>query len=371
MPRPIHLTIDSSALSDNLKAISDRLRHDGGGRRPHIWAVIKAHAYGHGLQAAVKGFSAADGLAMLDLDEAVRCRELGWSGPILLLEGFFEPGDLQVIDNYRLSVCVHNEEQLKILSTSSVGHPVDTFLKLNTGMHRLGFQPHEFHDMYRRAQELQAAGKLGKLGKMTHFARADDDPAFTREQIGCFDSVAGKLPGPVSLCNSAATLTPGLAAGIVADEHWVRPGVCLYGASPFAGQPASQYGLRAAMTMHAQIINIHVLPAGEGVGYGHAFRATNDMRIGIVSCGYADGYPRHAVNGTPVSVAGVRTSLVGRVSMDMLAVDLGPVPGATVGAPVVLWGEGGPAVDEVAASCGTIGYELLTAPTMRVPRRYI
>ncbi|GAA0223786.1 alanine racemase [Castellaniella daejeonensis] len=371
MPRPILATIDTEALSHNLHTVADRLRQDAPGATPFIWAVIKARGYGHGLEAALAGFDQADGLAMLDLEEAVRCRELGWTGPLLLLEGFFEPADLDVLVHYHIGAALHCTEQFDMLESSPVARQIDAFVKLNTGMHRLGFQPDEFRAAHVRALALQADGVLGQVGTMTHFARADDDPAVTRDQIDCFLRATDGLSGPVSLCNSAATLTPGLAAGIAGDPQWVRPGICLYGASPFADRPADTFGLRPAMTLSARLIGVHRVPAGESVGYGHTFRAPRDMRVGIVACGYADGYPRHAPSGTPVVVDGVRSRLVGRVSMDMLAVDLDPVPGAAVGAPVVLWGQGGPSVDEVATACGTIGYELLTAVTPRVPRRVL
>ncbi|WP_323017143.1 alanine racemase [Castellaniella sp.] len=369
MPRPILATIDTNALAHNLQTVAQRLAQDDPNRSPSIWAVMKSHGYGHGIAAAVRGFSQADGLAMLDLDEAVRCRELGWTGPILLLEGFFEPADLDVLFRYCLSTTIHCAEQLDMLEAGLVRAPLDALVKLNTGMHRLGFQPGEYRDAYARAQALQTVGVLGTLGKMTHFARADDDATLTQEQLACFQDVTQGLPGAVSVCNSAATLTPGLAAGVAGGDQWVRPGICLYGASPFADQPADAFGLRPAMTLSAQVISVHTVPAGEAVGYGQVFRAPHPMRVGIVACGYADGYPRHAETGTPITVAGVRTRLVGRVSMDMLAVDLDPVPAAGVGSPVVLWGQGGPSVDEVALACGTIGYELLCAVAPRVPRR--
>ncbi len=371
MPRPIQATIDTEALSHNLGTVADRLRRDASGAAPFIWAVIKARGYGHGIEAAMAGFGEADGLAMLDLEEAVRCRELGWNGPLLLLEGFFEPGDLDALVHYRIGAALHCAEQLDMLESSPLARQIDVFVKLNTGMHRLGFQPHEFRAARDRALVLQADGVLGQVGAMTHFARADDDAAVTQAQIDCFLRTTDGQAGPVSLCNSAATLTPGLAAGIAAGPQWVRPGICLYGSSPFADRPADVFGLRPAMTLSARLIGAHRVPAGESVGYGHTFRAPRDMRIGIVACGYADGYPRHAPTGTPVSVGGTRTRLVGRVSMDMLAVDLDPVPDAAVGTPVVLWGRDGPSVDEVAAACGTIGYELLTAVTPRVPRRVL
>ncbi|TAN30585.1 MAG: alanine racemase [Castellaniella sp.] len=371
MPRPILATIDTEALSHNLRIVAGRLARDTVDS-PRIWAVIKARGYGHGLSAALQGFSQADGLAMLDLDEAVHCRESGWSGPILLLEGFFETSDLEVLNRYRIATTLHCNEQMAMLEACRIPHALDAYVKLDSGMHRLGFLPDEFRVTFRRAQALRSAGILNSVGKMTHFARADDDPAFTREQLARFQAATQELPGPVSVCNSAATLTPGFAAS-VSDCHagqtqWVRPGICLYGASPFAGQSADSFGLHPAMTLSSQLISAHVLPTGEAIGYGQTFRADHAMRVGIVACGYADGYPRHAVTGTPVTVAGVRTQLLGRVSMDMLAVDLGPVPQAHVGSPVVLWGVGGPSVDEVALSCGTIGYELLTAITPRVPR---
>ncbi|CAM5777936.1 alanine racemase [Castellaniella caeni] len=371
MPRPILATIDTEALAHNLRQVVQRLANDArGGPAPFVWAVMKARGYGHGLEAAVHGFAQADGLAMIDLDEAVRCRELGWTGPILLLEGFFQPADLAVLAQYRIATAIHCDEQLRMLAQGEVRAPLDAFVKLNSGMHRLGFQPDEYRAAFARAQALQAQGVLGTVGKMTHFARADDDPAVTRAQLDCFEQATQDLPGPVSVCNSAATLTPGFAAGVrVSEAQWVRPGICLYGASPFASQTAASFGLRPAMTLSAQLISAHTVPAGEAVGYGQTFRAPHAMRVGVVACGYADGYPRHAVSGTPISVAGVRTRLVGRVSMDMLAVDLDPVPQAGVGAEVVLWGQGGPSVDEVAASCGTIGYELLCAVAPRVPRR--
>ena len=256
-----------------------------------------------------------------------------------------------------------------MLTAASVAQPIDAFVKLNSGMNRLGFPKADYRAAYEQARALQERGVLNMLGKMTHFARADDDPATTQQQLQVFNQVTQGLPGKVSVCNSAATLTPGLWASLPDhQEQWVRPGICLYGASPFADQSANALGLRPAMTLSAKLISVRNIPAGEGIGYGHTFTSTEPMRIGVVSCGYADGYPRHAATGTPITVAGVRTRLLGRVSMDMLAVDLTSVPLAHVGSPVVLWGEGGPSVDEVAQAAGTIGYELLCAVAPRVPK---
>uniref|UniRef100_UPI00333F159F alanine racemase n=1 Tax=Castellaniella defragrans TaxID=75697 RepID=UPI00333F159F len=369
MPRPILATIHVPALSHNLEIVAGMLTRDAGMARPSIWAVIKANAYGHGIDQALEGFAAADGLAMLDLDEAVRCRERGWNGPLLLLEGFFESADIEVLDHYRISTAIHCAEQFEMLEAGRIRHALDAFVKLDTGMNRLGFQPAEYRAAYRRALDLRAGGVLGTIGKMTHFARADDDAAATAAQLQVFAQVTEGLPGPVSVCNSAATLTEGLAAGVSRGEQWVRPGICLYGGSPFDARPAQSMGLRPAMTLSSRLISTHIVPAGGGVGYGHRFVAERAMRVGVVACGYADGYPRHAPTGTPVTVDGVRTRVLGRVSMDMLVADLDPVPQARVGSPVVLWGEGGPSVDEVARPCGTIGYELLCAVAPRVPRR--
>lgn len=367
MSRPILATIDAGALAHNLNRVARRLGDDAAAPA-RIWAVIKANAYGHGLEAAVRGFAAADGLALLDLDEAVRCRDLGWRRPILLLEGFFKPRDLTVLDHYRIDTVVHSHAQLEMLAAYSGQVGIDVHIMLNSGMHRLGFQPGEYRAAFDRAHALQSAGILGVVGKMTHFARADDDLAVTRAQLECFIRVTAGLPGPVSVCNSAAVLAPGLAARVPGGDQWVRPGICLYGASPYVGRDAESLGLRSAMTLGSELISVHVLPAGEAIGYGHAFRTDHDMRVGIVACGYADGYPRHAITGTPVTVSGVRTRLVGRVSMDMLSVDLDPVPEADVGSHVILWGEGGPSVDEVAWSSSTIANDLLAGLTHRVPR---
>jgi len=375
MPRPISATISVSSLSHNLHAVATQLEQactHSRSVRPNIWAVIKANAYGHGIDQAVRGFAQADGLAMLDLNEAIRCRELGWTKPILLLERFFDPDDIPVLNGYRLTTTLHCQEQLDMLAAARPAQPLDAFVKLNVGMNRLGFSEENYPGAYRQALDAQHRGVLKLVGKMSHFARADDDPETTRQQLAVFNRVSQGLPGRFSVCNSAATLTPGLWATVPCEEEqWVRPGICLYGSSPFADRTAAQLGLRPAMTLAARLISVRELPQGAGVGYGHTFTAPGPMRIGIVACGYADGYPRHAGTGTPVTVDGVPTRLVGRVSMDMLAVDLTSVPQAHVNSPVVLWGEGGPTVDEVAQAAGTIGYELLCAVAPRVPRTIV
>ncbi|AIT27544.1 alanine racemase [Bordetella holmesii 44057] len=371
MPRPISALISPSALRHNLSVVRRHLDHRAeleGGVPPSIWAVIKANAYGHGIERVVGAFSQAQGLAMLDLDEAVRCREAGWGGPIMLLEGFFDVSDLDWLDRYHLSTAIHCQEQLDMLTHIRPLRRINAMVKLNSGMNRLGFAPQNYGQAYEAARQLQARGVLGSVGKMTHFATADSAQG-PYWQWEVFQAATQGLPGPVSVCNSAGTLRyPQLAVGHAgSDTHWVRPGICLYGASPFDDENAAALGLLPAMTLTSEIIGVQQLRAGQTVGYGASFTAPEPMRIGVVACGYADGYPRHCGTGTPITVAGVATRVLGRVSMDMLAVDLGPVAAAQVGSPVVLWGEGGPSVDEVATSGGTIGYELLTALAQRVP----
>jgi len=369
MPRPISATVSTAALAHNLDTVRRHLEaaaREAGTPAPSIWAVIKANAYGHGIERAVAGFSAAQGLAMLDLAEAVRCREAGWGGPILMLEGFFSTSDIEILDRYHLTTVIHHRDQLDMLEFSKPGRRLDAYVKLNSGMNRLGFGEAAYREAYSRARYLRDLGVLGTLGKMTHFATADG-PAGIGEQLACFERVTRGLSGPVSVCNSAATLRFPEAAARADHAAWVRPGICLYGATPFEDTPAAAYGLRPAMTLSAEIIATQNLRPGDAVGYGGLFRAERPMRVGVVACGYADGYPRHAGTGTPATVGGVPTRLVGRISMDMLMVDLEPVPAAGIGTRVVLWGEDGPSVDDVARAAGTIGYELLCAVAPRVP----
>lgn len=372
MPRDTTAIIDVPALGHNLQVVRRHLKAapSAGNHHHAVWAVIKANAYGHGLQAALQGLQQADGLALLDLEEAVYCRERGWTKPILLLEGFFDPADIELLRQHRIGTVLHNVEQLDMLAAATGVHgaAIDAYVTMNSGMHRLGFQPDEYRQMFARAQALQQAGTLGTIGKMTHFASADYSVEITRAQLDRFNAIARDLPGPVSVCNSAAVLAQTLTPYIVGESQWARPGICLYGASPFLHIAAQAFDLRPAMALVARLINVHTLPAGDGIGYGLTFHAEQAMRVGIVSCGYADGYPRHATTGTPITVGGVRTRIIGRVSMDMLAVDLDPVPQARVGTPVILWGNGGPSVDEVALASGTIANELLAGVTPRVRR---
>jgi len=351
MARPIWATISVSALRSNL----DVARRVAPHTRP--LAVIKANAYGHGLLRVASALRDAAGFAVLDLGDAVRLREAGHSQRILLLEGFFEPADLPEFSEQGLTAVVHSFEQVAMLERTRLLPRIDVFLKVNTGMNRLGFPP----DGVRSALErLQTSGSAGEITLMTHFANADD-PRGIDWQLEIFQRASAGLDLPVSTANSAALLRyPDMTRG------WTRPGIMLYGASPFAEHSATELGLVPAMTLHSRIIAVQKLEPGDAVGYGGVFTAKQRMGIGVVACGYADGYPRHASSGTPVLVDGRRTRTVGRVSMDMLCVDLTDLPGAGVGSPVVLWGEGMP-VEEVAASAGTVSYELLCALAQRVP----
>ncbi|MDR5822932.1 alanine racemase [Caballeronia sp. LZ043] len=353
MPRPISARILLDAIRHNLQFVRDTVPTS------RVWAVIKANAYGHGIERIYPALAEADGIALLDLDEAVRVRELGWHKPVLLLEGVFEPADVLVADRYRLHVTVHCDEQLDMLEAARPRERIDIQLKMNSGMNRLGFRPADYERAWLRASRI---GSIGSIGLMTHFANADDGAIDW--QVDAFDAVTRNLPGTRSLSNSAAVLWHPRA-----HRDWVRPGTILYGASPsgcarhIAGNP-----LRAAMTLESRIIGVQTMQPGETTGYGRTFTTDRPMRVGVVACGYADGYPRHAPTGTPVMVAGVRTRIVGRVSMDMLTVDLTPCPAAGIGAPVELWGAH-VSVDEVAEPSGTIGYELLCALARRVPVR--
>lgn len=325
----------------------------------NIWAVVKANAYGHGLARGMRAFADADGLALIEVDSAVRLREMGWQKPVLLLEGFFDSSDLPVVAAHRIQVAVHSTEQIDMLERAELAATVDVHLKMNSGMNRLGFASDAFRAAFAR---LRAIPAVGKISMMAHFANADDpaNPGLPmQEQIRRFKTATEGLQGEWSLSNSAAVL---IHPDVPSD--WVRPGIMLYGGSP-GGGTAEAFGLKPAMTLESEIIGIQHIHAGDAVGYGSRFIADRPMTTGVVACGYADGYPRHAPTGTPVIVDGVRTRIVGRVSMDMLTVDLTDIPGAHVGSKVVLWGAGLP-IDDVATAAGTIGYELMCALAPRV-----
>lgn len=354
--RPIVARIVPAAIRHNY-ALAKRLAPTA-----QAWAVIKADAYGHGQWRAVEALRAvADGFALLECDNAVALRQSGIQQPILLLEGVFSASDVGAVVEHQLTSVIHCQEQLELLlANTTPGQPLAICIKLNTGMNRLGFTAPALAAVWDRLRPLPWI----KVTLMTHFAEADSERGIDW-QLASLQKMAGDWRGPQTLANSATIFRHPAAHG-----DWIRPGIMLYGASPFAGQNGVELGLQPVMTLESRIIGVQILAAGDRVGYGGSFTANQPMRLGIVACGYADGYPRHAPTGTPIAVAGRRTRTLGRVSMDMLACDLSDMPEAGIGTPVTLWGAGiageVPA-EEVAAAAGTIAYELFCGLAPRVP----
>ena len=355
MPRPIRATVSAGALAHNLliaKAYAGRAK---------LWAVLKANAYGHGLERAARALEAADGFAVLDFQEAARLRVAGVAKPILMLEGFFKPVDLPLLAKYALTPVIHNPEQVELLKAADLGGEIEVYIKVNSGMNRLGFPVDGLRAAY---NTLRMHRQVRKVSLMTHFADADGAGG-VKAQLDWLEEMVRPIEGLAhatrSLANSAA-----LIRFAEARADWVRPGIMLYGCSPFADETAVQLDLRPTMTLSSELIATQHLEAGERIGYGFSYEAVGEMTIGVVACGYADGYPRHAPTGTPVLVNGKRARTVGRVSMDMICVDISDIPEAYIGTPVTLWGEGLSA-DEVAAAAGTVSYELLCALAPRVP----
>ena len=359
MPRPILATIHTDSLIHNLGAARRAAPESRG------WAVVKANAYGHGIERVFEGLRGADGFALLDLSEAQRVRDLGWRGPVLLLEGVFEPRDLELCSRLDLWHTVHCDAQIDMLAAHKTHAPHRVFLKMNSGMNRLGFAPDEYRSAWTR---LNALPQVDEISLMTHFSDADGAKGIA-QQMATFHAVTSDLPGERTLSNSAATLRH---LDAVQASDWVRAGIALYGSAPdFPEHSIAQWGLQPTMTLAAKIIATQAVSTGASVGYSSSFVAERPMRIGVVACGYADGYPRICPTGTPVLVDGVRCQTVGRVSMDMLAVDLEPVPQAGFGSVVTLWGRSANGVvlpiDEVAIQAKTVGYELMCALAARVP----
>jgi alanine racemase len=360
MPRPILATTHPEALRHNLA----RMRSAAPDAK--VWAVVKANAYGHGIERAYDGLRGADGFALLDLVEAERVRTLGWRGPILLLEGVFEPRDLELCSRLGLWHTVHCDEQIEMLAAHKTQVPHRVFLKMNSGMNRLGFAPARYRAAWTR---LDALPQVEEISLMTHFSDADGERGIGH-QLQAFLEATRDLPGERSLSNSAAALRHAADPQVRGD--WIRPGIAVYGSAPdYPEHDIVHWALQPAMTLSSRLLAVQYLQPGDTVGYGSSFTATEPLRVGVVACGYADGYPRHCSTGTPVLVEGVRTRLVGRVSMDMLAVDLTPVPHADFNSEVTLWGRASNgtvlAIDEVARSAGTLGYELMCAVAPRVP----
>lgn len=351
MPRPIRAVIHQHNLEHNLAVIRQKIG------QAKIWSVMKADGYGHGIKQIWRGLKNSDGFAVLDLHEAILLRNEGWKGPILLLEGFFQADDLAVIDQYQLTTSVHSRWQLAAIEQAALSKPISVYIKLNSGMNRLGFSVDEYADI---VSQLSKMKNVADVTLMSHFANSDLVEG-TQAPLAKIQQFA-QLSLPTCIANSGAVLWH-------KNTHydWVRAGIVLYGASP-SGKWAdiAEYGLKAAMTLQSEIIAVHDIEAGQSIGYGSKFTAEKPMRIATVACGYGDGYPRHAPTGTPVWCQGQRCALLGAVSMDMLTIDISDCPEATIGSKVELWGENLP-VDDVAQSAGTIGYELLCALARRVP----
>ena len=350
MPRPIHATLSTAALRHNYGLAKLAAPH------AKVLAVVKGNAYGHGFERVTRALLQAVGFATLEIENAVALRSGGYEGTILLLEGCFDAADLRLVQSADLAMVVHCEEQVRMIEAQKPTRRFDIWFKINTGMNRLGFP---VASARRWLDRLERTGIARSLTLMTHFANADLSSG-VEEEMRRFNECTRGIALPRSLANSAAIFAHPDSHGDV-----VRQGITLYGASPFADRLANSLGVRPAMTLASEIIAVQELKPGDRVGYGGDWVCEAPMRMGVVACGYADGYPRHAPSGTPILVAGGRTKTVGRVSMDMLTVDLRPVPHAGVGSPVVMWGEGIP-VDEVAMAAGTVGYELLCAVAPRV-----
>ena len=354
MTRPARALLSAPALRHNFERVRAYAPH------AKVMAVVKANAYGHGLVWTARTLDAADAYAVVSVEEGAELRAAQIVRPICLLEGFFDPAELAAISRHRLTAVVHRVGQVLDIEQAKDVSGLEVWLKVDSGMHRIGFSPEQAADV---AARLTGCPAVTKLRWISHFANAENSfDSATKHQIDVFLKLVDGLDAECSLANSA-----GIVAWPASHLEWVRPGIMLYGASPLIGRSAAELGLKPVMTLQSQLIAVHRRKKGEAVGYGGDWVCPEDMPVGVVAIGYGDGYPRHAPPGTPVSVNGARASLIGRVSMDMITVDLRTQPQARAGDPVVLWGQD-PPVDEIAALAGTISYELLCCVTPRIPR---
>lgn len=353
--RPAHVVIDLKALRQNYQLASSL-------SKSKAIAVIKADAYGHGAVACAKALEKdVPAFAVAFLEEALELRNAGILSPILLLEGFFEEAELKLIDQYNLWPVIHSHWQITAIENAQLSRPLTLFLKIDSGMHRVGFFPKDVIAAYHR---LLATKKVTHTVLMTHFARADElEVDYTKKQYEAFQQVSNQLDLQTCVCNS-----PTILAWPEIKSNWVRPGIMLYGASPFEHPQHNESRLQPVMSLQSKIISVRALPKGESIGYGGLYTTDSPSRIGVVAMGYADGYPRHAPNDTPVMVDGIKTRLIGRVSMDMLTVDLTNLPHARLGSEVELWGKNILASD-IALYAQTIPYQLF-CNIKRVPRRF-
>lgn len=350
--------IDLAALAHNLNQVRKLAPHS------RVMAIVKNDAYGHGLIPVASALMNADAFGVASLEEGIALREAGIKKPIVLLCAFLHRSDLKTLVHYDLEIVIYDEMQLTLLRENSLAHPINVWLKVDTGMHRLGFSPANVFAVYKTL--IDCPGVKKPIHLLTHLADADvPDKLTTLAQLSCFQETTAELPGPKSIANSA-----GILVWPQTHVDWVRPGILLYGISPLDGKVGADFNLRPVMTFVSELITIRKLRAGESVGYGGTWTAPEDMQIGVVGCGYGDGYPRHARNGTPVLVNDMICPLIGRVSMNMIIVDLRPNPQAKVGDQVVLWGKGLPA-EKVAAAAETIAYELFCRVSKKVTFEYI
>lgn len=356
MTRPTHALLNWSNFRHNYE-VAKQLA-DG-----EAYAVIKANGYGHGLVACAQALSAADGFAVACVDEALQLRAAGIQRPILVLQGAYDKDEWLQASEQNLKLVLHHEQQIEDAAAAKLTQPVSLFLKINSGMNRVGFHLEEVDKVLQR---VEALGNLEFECVMTHFASADEaNSAAFQAQLNYIAQRPWHLS--FSLCNSAAIFRSRIVEGEFLSDAISRPGIMLYGSSPLQDKDATELGLKPVMSLRSKLISVHSMPAGESIGYGGTWQAKRDTQVGIVAIGYGDGYPRHAPNGTPVWVDGKICPLIGRVSMDMIAVDITEHPQAQIGSFVELWGEY-VSVDEVAKLCGTISYELFCQVTPRVKR---
>ncbi len=353
MARPTSATIHTDALRHNLSQVRVRAPDS------RVMAVVKADGYGHGLERVARALSGADAFGVAALSDAERLRAAGLSQPIVLLSGFDEADDLPQLRRLNVQTVIHHATQLQMLEQAPPGEPIGCWLKLDTGMHRLGFAPEDVRGAYARLVAMPAVAD--DIVLMNHFASSDEfAKPQTREQLRVFAEATAGRAGARSLANSAAVLG-------WPDAHfdWVRPGGALYGISVVDGTSGADFGLRPAMTLATRLIAVNRIGKGGRIGYSATWQCPEDMPVGVAAIGYGDGYPRHVPSGTPVLVNGQRADIIGRVSMDLMTIDLREQPDAKPGDPVVLWGEGLP-VETVASAAGTIGYEPVCSITRRV-----
>ncbi|WP_210398307.1 alanine racemase [Motiliproteus sediminis] len=359
MARPAKAVINLAAIRHNYRLAKELAPHS------RALAVVKGNGYGHGaVEVAQTLAPQADAFAVACIEEAEQLRAAGIDHRLVLLEGIFDPSELPKVDQLGLDLVIHSDYQIDALLDYTPRHPLNLWLKMDSGMHRLGFSPDAFLEAYKR---LHGASQAGEITLMSHFARADElDQPRTREQLELFLRFSRALDLPISLSNSPAVL-----AWPETHQQWVRPGMMLYGASPLDRATATSAQLEPAMTLSSAIIAVQHLKAGDSIGYGNRYSCTRPTRVGVVAMGYADGFPRHAPNGLPVLIGEHdKSSLIGRVSMDMLTVDITDIDDADVGTEVTFWGRGLP-IELIAEQCGTIPYELVTNLTPRIPRLYV